>query len=121
MKSSTRDKVEGTLHEVKGKVKETAGKLSDNKKLKAEGDGRKDRRQSAKKGRSGQEEAGEVACPANRAVVRWLRPPLEDYLRMTETVRPATGEERADCSQRLDSLVVDLSSGGAVHETERRP
>jgi uncharacterized protein YjbJ (UPF0337 family) len=37
MKSSTRDKVEGTLHEVKGKVKETAGKLSDNKKLKAEG------------------------------------------------------------------------------------
>jgi hypothetical protein len=40
---------------------------------------------------------------------------------MTETVRPATGEERADYSQRLDSLVVDLSSGGAVHETERRP
>jgi uncharacterized protein YjbJ (UPF0337 family) len=39
MKSSTRDKVEGTLHEVKGKVKEVAGKLSDNPKLEAEGTG----------------------------------------------------------------------------------
>jgi uncharacterized protein YjbJ (UPF0337 family) len=37
MKSSTRDKAEGTFHEVKGKVKEVAGKLSDNPKLKAEG------------------------------------------------------------------------------------
>ena len=27
MKSSTEDKVEGTFHEVKGKVKEVAGKL----------------------------------------------------------------------------------------------
>jgi len=37
MKSSIRDKAEGTFHEVKGKVKEVAGKLSDNPKLKAEG------------------------------------------------------------------------------------
>lgn len=37
MKSSIRDKSEGTLHEVKGKVKEVAGKLSDSPKLEAEG------------------------------------------------------------------------------------
>jgi uncharacterized protein YjbJ (UPF0337 family) len=37
MKSSTRDGAEGTFHEVKGLVKETAGKLTDNKKLQDEG------------------------------------------------------------------------------------
>lgn len=37
MKSGIRDKAEGMLHEVKGAIKETAGKLSDNPKLKAEG------------------------------------------------------------------------------------
>jgi len=37
MKSSIRDKAEGTFHEVKGKTKEIAGKLSDNPKLEAEG------------------------------------------------------------------------------------
>lgn len=37
MKSSLKDKAEGALHEVKGKVKEVAGKLSDNPKLEAEG------------------------------------------------------------------------------------
>jgi uncharacterized protein YjbJ (UPF0337 family) len=41
MKSSIRDKAEGTLHEVKGKVKEVAGELSDNPKLEAEGTGEK--------------------------------------------------------------------------------
>ncbi len=41
MKSSMRDKAEGTLHEVKGKVKEAAGKLSDNPELEAEGTGEK--------------------------------------------------------------------------------
>jgi uncharacterized protein YjbJ (UPF0337 family) len=41
MKSSTRDKAEGKLHEVKGKVKEVAGKLTDNPKLEAEGAGEK--------------------------------------------------------------------------------
>jgi uncharacterized protein YjbJ (UPF0337 family) len=41
MKSSIRDKTEGTFHEVKGKVKEIAGKLSDNPKLEAKGKGEK--------------------------------------------------------------------------------
>ena len=41
MKSSIRDKAEGTFHEVKGRVKEVAGKLSDNPKLEAEGIGEK--------------------------------------------------------------------------------
>jgi uncharacterized protein YjbJ (UPF0337 family) len=37
MKSSIRDKAEGALHEVKGKIKESAGKLTDNPKLQAQG------------------------------------------------------------------------------------
>jgi uncharacterized protein YjbJ (UPF0337 family) len=37
MKSSIRDKAEGTFHQVKGKVKEVSGKLSDNAELEAEG------------------------------------------------------------------------------------
>jgi uncharacterized protein YjbJ (UPF0337 family) len=41
MKSSTKDQTEGTFHEVKGKVKEVAGKLSDNPKLEGEGAGEK--------------------------------------------------------------------------------
>jgi len=41
MKPSTKDQVEGTFHELQGKVKEVAGKLSDNPKLEAEGTGEK--------------------------------------------------------------------------------
>jgi uncharacterized protein YjbJ (UPF0337 family) len=41
MKSSTKDQAEGTFHELKGKVKEVAGKLSDNPKLEGEGTGEK--------------------------------------------------------------------------------
>ena len=41
MKSSTKDQAEGTFHELKGKVKEVAGKLSNNPKLEAEGTGEK--------------------------------------------------------------------------------
>ena len=41
MKSSAKDQAEGTYHELKGKVKEVAGKLSDNPKLEAEGTGEK--------------------------------------------------------------------------------
>jgi uncharacterized protein YjbJ (UPF0337 family) len=41
MKSSTKDQAEGTFHEMKGKVKEIAGKVSDNPKLEAEGTGEK--------------------------------------------------------------------------------
>lgn len=37
MNSSIKDKAEGTFHEMKGKIKEVAGKLSDNPKLRAEG------------------------------------------------------------------------------------
>ena len=37
MKSSMRDKTEGTFHEAKGKAKEVAGKLGDNPELEAEG------------------------------------------------------------------------------------
>ena len=41
MKSSTQDKAEGTFHQIKGKIKEVAGELSDNKELEAEGTGEK--------------------------------------------------------------------------------
>ena len=41
MKSSTKDQAEGKFHKVKGKVKEVAGKLSDNSELEAEGTGEK--------------------------------------------------------------------------------
>ncbi len=37
MKSSTRDNAEGTLHKIKGKVKETVGKIFGNPELKTEG------------------------------------------------------------------------------------
>ena len=37
MKSSTRDNAEGTLHKVKGKVKETVGKIVGNPDLENEG------------------------------------------------------------------------------------
>ena len=37
MKPSTKDKVEGAIHEVKGKVKETAGRVINNPDLEAEG------------------------------------------------------------------------------------
>ena len=41
MKSSMKDKVKGTFHEANGKVKEMAGKVSDNPKLEAKGKGEK--------------------------------------------------------------------------------
>jgi uncharacterized protein YjbJ (UPF0337 family) len=37
MKSSTKDKAEGKFHEAKGKVKEVAGKITDNPKLEGKG------------------------------------------------------------------------------------
>ena len=37
MKSGTKDQAEGRFHEVKGKLREIAGKLSDNPKLEAAG------------------------------------------------------------------------------------
>lgn len=41
MKESTKDQVAGTLHQLKGKVKEVAGVVSDNPKLEGEGTGEK--------------------------------------------------------------------------------
>ena len=41
MKSSKQDKAESMFHEVKGKVKEVAGKLSNDPNLEAEGTGEK--------------------------------------------------------------------------------
>jgi uncharacterized protein YjbJ (UPF0337 family) len=41
MKSSARDKAEGKFHQMKGKVKEIAGDLTDNPKLEAAGAGEK--------------------------------------------------------------------------------
>jgi uncharacterized protein YjbJ (UPF0337 family) len=41
MKASTKDQTEGTFHELKGKIKEVAGKLTDNPKLEGEGLGEK--------------------------------------------------------------------------------
>ena len=37
MKSGAKDQAEGTFHQLKGKIKEVAGELSDNPKLEAEG------------------------------------------------------------------------------------
>jgi uncharacterized protein YjbJ (UPF0337 family) len=37
MKSSIRDKAEGAFHDAKGKVREMAGKITDNPKLEAKG------------------------------------------------------------------------------------
>ena len=37
MKSSTRDKMEGTGHKMKGSVKESVGKLSNNPRMEVEG------------------------------------------------------------------------------------
>lgn len=41
MKPSTKDQAEGKFHEVKGAVKEIAGKLTDNPRLEGEGTGEK--------------------------------------------------------------------------------
>ena len=41
MKSSIRDKAEGTSHEAKGKVKEMAGKVADDPNLEAKGNAEK--------------------------------------------------------------------------------
>lgn len=41
MKRSTKDKAKGTLHEVKGKLKEKVGQVTKNRKMQAEGLGEK--------------------------------------------------------------------------------
>ncbi len=37
MKASTKDRAKGTIHEVKGKVKEEVGRATNNRRLEAEG------------------------------------------------------------------------------------
>ena len=37
MKSSTKDKAEGTMHQVNGKIKETVGRVIDNPEMEIEG------------------------------------------------------------------------------------
>lgn len=41
MKPSTKDQIEGTLHEVKGKIKEELGQVTDNPDLEVEGQSEK--------------------------------------------------------------------------------
>jgi uncharacterized protein YjbJ (UPF0337 family) len=41
MKPSTKDQIEGTLHEMKGKAKQTVGQVTNNPNLTAEGQGEK--------------------------------------------------------------------------------
>jgi uncharacterized protein YjbJ (UPF0337 family) len=41
MKPSTKDELEGTLHEAKGKVKEKVGQVTNNPNLETEGQGEK--------------------------------------------------------------------------------
>ncbi len=41
MQSNIRDKVEGAFHEIKGKIKEVAGKLANNRNLEDEGSNEK--------------------------------------------------------------------------------
>jgi uncharacterized protein YjbJ (UPF0337 family) len=53
MNSSNKDKVEGAAHQLKGKVKELAGKITDNPKLQAKGT-------AEKTGGKVQEKVGEV-------------------------------------------------------------
>ncbi len=51
MKASTKDRAKGTIHEVKGKVKEEVGRATNNRRLEAEGKveriGEKSKRKSA--------------------------------------------------------------------------
>jgi uncharacterized protein YjbJ (UPF0337 family) len=41
MKESTKDEIQGKLHEAKGKIKEKAGQMTNNPNLEAEGTGEK--------------------------------------------------------------------------------
>jgi uncharacterized protein YjbJ (UPF0337 family) len=56
MNPSTKDEIEGIVHEVKGKVKETAGKVTNNPNLQAEGNSEKNW-ESREKGRADRKSA----------------------------------------------------------------
>ncbi len=61
MKSSTKDNVEGKMHQAEGKIKETVGKVVGNRDLEAEGKRRKSGRENSGKTRPGQESSWQVA------------------------------------------------------------
>jgi uncharacterized protein YjbJ (UPF0337 family) len=46
MNPSTKDEIKGSIHEAKGNVKQTAGKVTKNPNLEAEGNAEKKHRQS---------------------------------------------------------------------------
>jgi uncharacterized protein YjbJ (UPF0337 family) len=60
MSTSTTDEIKGTFHEVKGKVKETAGQVTNNPDLEAEGKAEHRAGKVEKKGRAGQESVREI-------------------------------------------------------------
>ena len=60
MKSSTKDNAEGKMHQVKGKIKETVGKVVGNRRLGSRGQSRKSGRESSRKARPGRESCGQV-------------------------------------------------------------
>ena len=47
MKTSTKDKLKGSFHEVKGTIKEEVGKATNDPHVESRGKGREERRQSA--------------------------------------------------------------------------
>ena len=68
MKTSTKDQVEGKLHQVKGEIKETVGKLINDFHLKAEGNVEKKEGQAQEKGRSNKENPGKVKSGVLRVI-----------------------------------------------------
>ena len=72
MKSSIKDKAEGTFHEVKGKVKEVAGKVSDNPEMEAEGIGERIAGRS-KENRSGGKSLRKTVRPVLLRTTEWRR------------------------------------------------
>ena len=60
MNSSTKDEIKTTVHEVKGKGKEAAGKVTNNPNLQAEGNAEKNLGKIEKKDRADRKSALEV-------------------------------------------------------------
>jgi hypothetical protein len=60
MEPSTRDEIEGKVHEVKGKVKEKAGQTDEQSRLGSRRSGRKHRRESPKENRPSGEDSRQI-------------------------------------------------------------
>ena len=76
MKTSTEDQVEGKLRKAKGEIKETAGDLSNNPDLEAEGSVEKAEGKVTGKERSNQEGARKVKDMR----ITHLHPPPDSYM-----------------------------------------